>query len=231
MKWIEAQWNDNNQCDSAPNLILSFSTPDYYSDQKSFKNYNKSFPTTFLLKDGYTYPIGSCGGSAISLPDDKICCTSWLNTYPEVPQVKSGANILLQDDTDTSQVIKSAEGTSYCQLYPLSGSIFQYSSIMIKNDGSCNPIRIFNASKASFAFVSCSENVLSLYDTLYCKTPKRSYQLPNTITNLSPNPNISASISVSGGGNMDVGWVQYFPAGTQHNANQTLTISIIGSDF
>ena len=230
MKWIEAQWNDNNQCDSAPNLILSFSTPDYYSDQKSFGNYNKSFPLNLKFNSIYTYPLSPCGLSVTSLPDDKICCTSWLDNYYETPQVKSGATILLQNDTDTSQVIKSAEGTSYCQLYPQSGSIFQYSSIMIKNDGSCNPIRIFNASKVSITYFSCSENVLSLYDTLYCGTPKKSYQLPNTITNLSPNPNISASISVSGGGNMDVGWVQYRPAGIQYNANQTLTISIIGSN-
>jgi len=232
MKWIEAQWNDNNQCDSAPNLILSFSTPDYYSDQVSFKNYNKSFPLNFNYNGGYNYPIVYCGLSLISLPDEKICCTSWLDNYNDTPQVKSGANILLQNDTDANQIIKSAEGASYCQLYPQSGSIFQYSSIMIKNDGSCNPIRIFNASKVSITYLSCSEkNGLSIYDTTYCGTPQKSYQLPNTITNLAPKINISASISVSTGGNMSIDWVQYFPGGTQYNAKQILTNSFIGSYF
>ena len=232
MKWIEAQWNENNQCDSAPNLILSFSTPDYYSDQLSFKNYNKSFPLNFNLNGGYNYPIVPCGASAVSLPAGKICCTSWLDNYEDTSQVKSGASILIQNDTDSSQVIKSAEGTTYCQLYPQSGSIFQYSSILIKNDGSCNPIRIFNASKVSISYISCNEkNVFSIFDTMNCGSQKRSYQLPNTITNLSPNASINTSISVYGGGNMDVGWVQYRPAGKRHNATHILTISIIGSDF
>lgn len=232
MKWIEAQWNDNNQCDSAPNLILSFSTPDYYSDQNSFKNYNKSFPLNFQNNGGYNYPLAPCGLSLISLPDDKICCTSWLDSYHEAPQVISSANILIQNDTDASQVIKSAEGASYCQLYPQSGSIFQYSSIMIKNDGSCNPIRIFNASKVSITYLSCSEeNVLSIFDTTYCGTPKKSYQLPNTITNLAPKTNISGSISTITEGKMSIGWIQYFPGGIQHNAKQNLTTSIIGSNF
>ena len=47
VNWVQGQWSENGNCNAAPNMILSFSTPDFATDLQAFYNYNKSFPMYF----------------------------------------------------------------------------------------------------------------------------------------------------------------------------------------
>ena len=212
LTWIHARWDANENCLSAPSLIVSLTLPDPKTNRNDFNMANQTFPSVIFVQN--IYPYKSCGNLVVPLESNQLCCTSNIDVFTGSSARTSEANINAADNSGEIFIPASANGYSYCKLTPSpAGTVFQYNSIMIRNDGSCNSIRTYNNSKFAELSISCSQSgVLSVFKNNDCSSLFSKYPVPGTLANLTTGL-VHTELITYTEGSIVVGWISYYPGG------------------
>ena len=194
--WIQARWLTNENCLSAPSSLVSLTLPDRKTNLNEFLAANRSFPDKNFQY--HIYPYTTCGTVPVDLESNQYCCGSSLEGSAKT----SLSNILVGDKSAEYYIPAAANGFSYCRLTHTpensTASVFQYNSIMVRNDGSCNSISVYNNSETSDISLSCSTaGILSVYSERNCINSASSV--------------FSTEMLKYDQGSMNTGWVEFVP--------------------